>query len=885
MKDSSPVIIRREDYRPPPYTIEQVELTFELGEQLTRITAVSQVLRTDKGASDAPLVLDGQALTLESLALDGVELTASQYTLSDESLLIPNVPARFTLRVVSTLNPSENRALEGLYVSGGNFCTQCEAEGFRRITWFLDRPDVMARYKTRIIADKARFPVLLSNGNRSAQEDLPNGLHAATWEDPFPKPCYLFALVAGDLACARDTFVTRTGRQVSLEVYVTEDHLDQTAHCLASLARAMRWDEEAFGREYDLDVYMIVAVRDFNMGAMENKGLNIFNTKYVLARADTATDADFQNVEAVVAHEYFHNWSGNRVTCRDWFQLSLKEGFTVFRDQEFSSAMGSRALKRIQDVQRLLSVQFPEDAGPTSHPVRPDAYVEINNFYTPTVYEKGAEVVRMLQTLLGPERFRAGTDLYFERHDGQAVTCDDFVQALTDASGTELKLFRRWYSQAGTPLVQARGQYDAHARSYRLTLTQSTAPTPGQPHKLPLLIPVRVGLLDRRGDDLPLTLAGERADGETTRLLLLDALETTYTFSNVPEEPVPSLLRGFSAPVRLESDCSDGGLLLRMAKDSDPYCRWEASQTLAQRRVASVLAQLDRGEAPRLDAAFADAFGRALAGNADPDLLSLALTLPGESLIGDRLPVVDPARVHEARTFIERSLALLHLDLLRACYDALSDSGPYTLRPEAMGRRSLRNMCLRYLMASGDEAHRGLARAQFDAASNMTDMIAALACLVNVEGPERSAALAEFYTRFAHEALVVDKWFSVQATSHRATTLDEVSALMSHPAFNLQNPNRARALIDSFAAGNPYRFHDAGGGGYTFLRRQIERIDGFNGQVAARMVAPLARCARIEPGRRSLMIGELRTLRALPTLSRDLSEQVDKALKAQEPNA
>jgi aminopeptidase N len=885
MKDSSPVVIRREDYRPPPYTIEQVELTFELGESLTRVTAVSQVVRTGQAASDAPLVLDGQALTLESVALAGRTLATDEYTLSEESLTIPNVPARFSLRIVSTLNPSENRALEGLYVSGGNFCTQCEAEGFRRITWFLDRPDVMARYKTRIIADKARFPVLLSNGNRVASEDLADGLHAATWEDPFPKPCYLFALVAGDLACARDTFVTRSGRKVSLEVYVTADHLDQTAHCLLSLSHAMRWDEEAFGREYDLDVYMIVAVRDFNMGAMENKGLNIFNTKYVLARPDTATDADFQNVEAVVAHEYFHNWSGNRVTCRDWFQLSLKEGFTVFRDQEFSSAMGSRALKRIQDVQRLQSVQFPEDAGPTSHPVRPDAYVEINNFYTPTVYEKGAEVVRMLLTLLGPERFRAGTDLYFARHDGQAVTCDDFVEALADASGVELKLFRRWYSQAGTPLVQARGRYDANARSYSLTLSQSTAPTPGQPHKLPLLIPVRVGLLDRRGDDLPLTLAGESADGETTRLLLLDALETTYTFSDVPEEPVPSLLRGFSAPVRLESDCSDGGLLLRMAKDSDPYCRWEASQTLAQRRLASVLGQLERGEAPRLDAAFADAFGRALASNADPDLLSLSLTLPSESLIGDRLPVVDPARVHDARAFIERSLALLHRDLLRACYDALSDGGPYTLSPEAMGRRSLRNMCLRYLMASGDEAHEGLARAQFAAATNMTDMIAALSCLVNVEGPDRAEALAEFYARFAHEALVVDKWFSVQATSHRATTLDEVSALMSHPAFNLQNPNRARALIDSFAAGNPYRFHDARGGGYSFLRAQVERIDSFNGQVAARMVAPLARFARIEPGRRGLMIEQLRSLRAVPTLSKDLSEQVDKALKAQETSA
>jgi aminopeptidase N len=880
MKDSSPVVIRREDYRPPAYTIESVELVFQLDETATRVSADSLVLRTASAAADAPLVLSGQDLLLESIAIDGRVLDASEYTLDAESLSVTNVPARFSLRVVSRLNPSANRALEGLYVSGGNFCTQCEAEGFRRMTWFLDRPDVMARYRTRIEADQARYPVLLSNGNLIAREQLPHGRHACTWEDPFPKPCYLFALVAGDLACARDSFVTASGREVALEVYVAKEHLDQTAHSLASLARAMRWDEEAFGREYDLDVYMIVAVRDFNMGAMENKGLNIFNTKYVLARADTATDADFQNVEAVVAHEYFHNWSGNRVTCRDWFQLSLKEGFTVFRDQEFSSSMGSRALKRIQDVQRLLSVQFPEDAGPTAHPVRPDSYMEINNFYTPTVYEKGAEVVRMLQTLLGPEAFRRGTDLYFTRHDGQAVTCDDFVQALEDASQVDLTLFRRWYAQAGTPVLRAQGSYDARARRYSLTLSQSTPPTPGQPTKLPLLIPVRFGLLDTNGEDLPLTLLGETSEGDTTRLLLLDQAEATFTFCNINEEPVPSTLRGFSAPVRLESDTSDAGLLLRMARDSDPYCRWEASQTLAQRRLASVVGQLSRAEPARLDPAYVEAFGRALASNAEPDLLSLALTLPSESILSDRTEVADPTLIHEARAFLERGLANAHHNLLLACYEALSQPGPYQLTPEAMGRRSLRNMCLRYLMAASDKAEASLARQQFDNATNMTDMIAALACLVNVEGSDRSEALQRFYARFESEALVVDKWFSVQASSHRATTLDEVSALMSHPAFNLQNPNRARALIDSFAGGNPYRFHDPRGTGYVFLREQVARIDGFNGQVAARMVAPLTRFARIEPRRRGLMLRELRNLRGLPQLSKDLSEQVDKALQA-----
>jgi aminopeptidase N len=882
MKDTQSGVIRREDYRPPPFTIDHVELDFQLGEELTRVKATSRVRRTGAGADDAPLLLDGTGLVLESIAIDGRPLSAEEYFLSEETLSLSNVPQQFTLTIVSTLNPRANTALEGLYVSGGNFCTQCEAEGFRRITWFLDRPDVMARYRTRIVADRERYPVLLSNGNRVSHEQLPDGLHAATWEDPFPKPCYLFALVAGKLACASDSYVTGSGRSVALEVYVAEEHLDQTGHCLASLARAMRWDEQAFGREYDLDVYMIVAVRDFNMGAMENKGLNVFNTKYVLARADIATDSDFQNVEAVVAHEYFHNWSGNRVTCRDWFQLSLKEGFTVFRDQEFSSDMGSRALKRVQDVQRLFAVQFPEDAGPTAHPVRPDAYAEINNFYTPTVYEKGAEVVRMLSTLLGPERFRRGTDLYFARHDGQAVTCDDFVKALEDAAGVDLTQFKRWYAQAGTPVVRASGSYDARARSYRLSFAQHTPKTPGQPHKQPLHIPVRVGLLNAAGEDLPLTLEGERTPGPTTRLLELTSERDSFVFVDVPEPPVLSLLRDFSAPVRLEADCSDAGLLLRMARDSDAYCRWDASQTLAHRRIEAVMAQLARGEPPSLDDAFIEAFGTALASTADPDLLSLALTLPAETVIGDRAALADPALIHDARSFVERALGLAHADPLGRRYASLADSGPYQLTPEAMGRRSLRNMCLRYIMAAGDGHSGSVARAQFGTATNMTDLMAALGSLVNVDGPDREAALSHFYARFEREELVIDKWFSVQAGSQRATTLDEVIALMDHPAFNLQNPNRARALIDGFAAGNPYRFHEPSGRGYTFLRAQVARIDRFNALVAARMAAPLTRLARIEPQRRALMLRELKLLRAEPGLSKDLSEQVDKALSAAE---
>jgi aminopeptidase N len=881
MKDSTPVVIHREDYRPPPYTIEQVDLTFELDEEATLVRAVSQVLRTAAGAADAPLILDGQDIELVSLAIDGKRLTPADYSLAAETLTIPNVPARFTLHVEGRVAPARNKALEGLYVSGGNFCTQCEAEGFRRITWFLDRPDVMARYRTRIEANKARYPELLSNGNRVEAGELADGRHYAVWEDPFPKPCYLFALVAGDLLARSDSFTTRSGRQVTLKVYVAAEHLDQTEHCMASLKRAMKWDEEVFGREYDLDIYMIVAVRDFNMGAMENKGLNVFNTKYVLARPDTATDLDFANVEAVVAHEYFHNWSGNRVTCRDWFQLSLKEGFTVFRDQEFSSDVGSRALKRIQDVQRLFAAQFPEDAGPTAHPVRPDSYVEINNFYTPTVYEKGAEVVRMLKTLLGPEKFRQGTDLYFERHDGQAVTCDDFVNALEAASGVDLGQFRRWYSQAGTPTVRAKGQYDATRREYRLNLQQTLLPTPGQDTKLPLQIPVLMGLLGPDGRDMPLTLAGEATAGPTTRLIELREPQTELCFVNVTSEPTASLLRGFSAPVRLEDDSSDDQLLLRMAHDSDAFCRWDAAQTLAHRRLASVIASLMEGRAPKLDGAFIAAFGRALESAADPQLLAQALALPGEGVIADRLALVDPTAVHEARAFVERTLGEAHAEALRARYHSLEDRGPYSLDSAAMGRRSLRNLCLRFLFAASDMRDGSLPLAQFASASNMTDLVAALGCLVHLDDQRRRSALESFYERYRHEALVVDKWFALQASSQREAMLsEELPALLAHPAFSLENPNRARSLVDGFAVGNPFRFHDPSGAGYRFLRERVLQIDPFNPQVAARMVAPLTRFARFEPKRRGLMVAQLTEMLDSGKLSRDLYEQVSKALRA-----
>jgi aminopeptidase N len=880
MKDSTPNVIRREDYRPPPYVIERIDLELELDEEATQVRAESVVVRTAQGADDAPLVLDGQDMALVSVAIDGRTLAASEYTLGPESLLIPGVPARFTLEIRGVTNPAANKALEGLYVSGGNFCTQCEAEGFRRITWFLDRPDVMARYRTRIVADKARYPVLLSNGNLLESGDLDNGRHFALWEDPFPKPCYLFALVAGTLSRREGTFVTRSGREVQLHVYVAEEHLPQTEHCMASLQRAMKWDEEVFGREYDLDIYMIVAVRDFNMGAMENKGLNVFNTKYVLASPDTATDTDFQNIEAVVAHEYFHNWSGNRVTCRDWFQLSLKEGFTVYRDQEFSADVGSRALKRIQDVQRLLAVQFPEDAGPTAHPVRPDSYVEINNFYTPTVYEKGSEVVRMMHTLLGPERFRRGTDLYFERHDGQAVTCDDFVKAMEDASGVSLAHFRRWYSTAGTPIVSAHSEYHADARELHLTLTQRTPDTPGQAGKPPLLIPVRVGLLGPDGRDLPLDCAGASRSEGSSVLLELTEVSQTFVFRGVPARPTPSLLRGFSAPVRLETDSGDDDLLLRMAHDSDAYGRWDAAQTLAHRRIGSVLGQLATGAEPRLDEAFVAAFGAALASAEDPQLLALSLALPAEGVIADRMERVDPRLVHEARGFVERALARAHRAELLRVYGAMTERGAYRLDPDAMGKRSLRNTCLRYLMSSEERGQGGLAREQLEAATNMTDRIAALACLVHVEGPDRLEALADFYERYRADALVIDKWFTLQASSSRAETLDEVEALLGHPAFDLKNPNRARSLIDGLSSANPLRFHDESGRGYAFLRARVQEVDRFNPQVAARMLLPLTRFERYEPRRRGLMLEELRRMMRGANLSRDVYEQVSKALNS-----
>jgi aminopeptidase N len=881
MDKSTPRAILLQDYAPPPFLVDEIDLEASLGEELTTVRSrLSARPNPAAAAGGRALVLNGQDLRLVSISLDGRALSPSDYTLGSESLTLHDVPDRpFTIETVSALNPRENTSLEGLYVSGGMFCTQCEAEGFRKITWFPDRPDVMARYRTTIVADRARYPVLLSNGNLVGREDLPDGRHRAVWEDPFPKPSYLFALVAGDLAEVCDRFVTRSGRQVDLRLYVEHGNEDKVGHALDSLKRAMKWDEDVYGLEYDLDVFMIVAVGDFNMGAMENKGLNIFNTKYVLARPETATDADFLGVETVVAHEYFHNWTGNRVTCRDWFQLSLKEGLTVFRDQEFSSDMHSRPVKRISDVQRLRAAQFPEDAGPMAHPVRPESYIEINNFYTTTVYEKGAEVVRMIHTLLGPERFRKGMDLYFARHDGQAVTCEDFVAAMEDASGVDLGQFRRWYSQAGTPVVEASGQWDAAAQRYRLELRQSTPPTPGQPEKLPLHIPVAVGLVGRSGRELPLRLAGEAAPGATTRVLDLREAHQVFVFEDIPEEPVPSLLRGFSAPVRLKASYSDADLTFLMSYDGDAFNRWEAGQTLATRLLLGLVDDARQGRPLALAPGFAEAFARLLRDGADdPAFAAQAMVLPGEGYLAQQMEPIEVDAIHTAREFVRRSLAETLREPLLDTYRGLAGNAPFSTDAAAIGRRSLKNLALAYLMTLDEREMVELCLRQFDGATAMTDAIAALSLIADTDAPEREEVLERFYGRWKHEALVVDKWFAVQAASKRADTLDRVERLLGHPAFQIRNPNKVYALIGSFAGSNPVRFHDASGAGYRFLADRVLELDPLNPQVASRLVKMFARWRKYDRRRQDLMRAEIERIAARPGLSRDVYEIATKSL-------
>ena len=884
MRTEQPQMIYLKDYQAPDYLIDETHLTFELFEDHTLVHAQLLMRRNPARGPGLPaLALDGQQLELLSVSLDDIEQAADDYQLSDSHLILHPTSEQFVVDTSVRIHPETNTALEGLYKSGGMFCTQCEAEGFRKITYYLDRPDVMSKFTTTVVAEQHSYPILLSNGNPIASGPDDDGRHWATWEDPFMKPAYLFALVAGDLWCVEDTFTTMSERSVALRIYVEPENIDKCQHAMTSLKKSMRWDEETYGREYDLDIFMIVAVNDFNMGAMENKGLNIFNSSAVLARAETATDAAHQRVEAIVAHEYFHNWSGNRVTCRDWFQLSLKEGFTVFRDSEFSADMNSRTVKRIQDVAYLRTHQFAEDAGPMAHAVRPESFIEISNFYTLTVYEKGSEVVRMIHTLLGAEGFRKGSDLYFERHDGQAVTCDDFIKAMEDANGADLSQFKRWYSQAGTPRLAVSEHYDAQQHTYSLTFAQSCPATPDKVEKLPFVIPVELGLLDAQGGEIALQLAGETVASGTSRVLSVTQAEQTFTFVGVNEKPLPSLLRGFSAPVKLSFDYSRDQLMFLMQHDSDGFNRWDAGQQLSVQVLQELIGQHQRGEALVMDQRLVEAL-RTVLGNDQLDQAMVAemLSLPGEAYLTEISDVADVEAIHTAREFARKQLADSLFDALWARYQAnreVSKTTPYVAEAEHFARRALQNIALSYLMLSGKPQVLAAALEQFEHSDNMTERLTALAVLVNSPfEAEKAAALASFAEQFKDNPLVMDQWFSVQAGSTLPGSLQRVRELMEHPAFTLKNPNKVRALVGAFAGQNLINFHAADGSGYRFLADLVIELNGFNPQIASRQLAPLTRWRKYDAARQALMKAELVRIRDSGELSSDVFEVVSKSL-------
>ncbi len=880
MTETTHSVVYRREYAAPDYSIESIDLRFELGENSTVVTSQLVIKRQyDVSLGLRPLVLNGKSLTLLDLRLDDAPLDQGSYRVTPDLLTIHEVPSLFTLEVVTGLRPQDNTSLEGLYRSTGMFCTQCEAEGFRAITYYPDRPDVLTLFTVTIIADRLRYPVLLSNGNLMASGELPDGRHFATWHDPFKKPSYLFALVAGDLVCIENSFKTCSGRNVSLQIYVHEQNRHKCDHAMRSLIKAMRWDEEVYGREYDLDCYMIVAVDDFNMGAMENKGLNVFNSCYVLASPATATDDDYHAIEEVIGHEYFHNWSGNRVTCRDWFQLSLKEGLTVFRDQEFSADMQSRGVKRIQDVRTLRTSQFAEDSGPMAHPVRPDSYIEINNFYTSTIYNKGAELVRMQHTMLGTEQFRRGMDLYFNRFDGQAVTVDDFVQSMAEAGAIDLEQFALWYSQAGTPLLSIYGSYIAADKTFTLTVRQSCAATPGQPDKSPLHIPLSLGLLGLNGVQLPLTMAGEATRVDTTRILHLHEAEEKFCFIALEEEPVPALLRSFSAPVKIEYSYSYDQLALLMGHEVDPFCRWEAGQRMAVQVILLLAADSQNGLEMILDPAFAASFRATLTGgNPDCAFLAETLTLPSEKYIAEHLKVVDPGAIRKARQFVITSLAAQLKEEFHAVYSNNRSYKAYTPDDSRSGERRLANLCLAYLVSNGGQDEIKLCLEQYRQADNMTDTIGALTPLASCDCPERREVLVDFYQRWQGDRLVVDKWFTLQATSILPGTLDELRVLLDHPAFELTNPNRFRSLVGAFSQGNQGNFHRPDGSGYRFLADQLLRLIPVNPQVSARMLAPLTGWRRFEKLRSIQMQQQLQRISAVADLPRDVYEVVTKSL-------
>ena len=884
-----PKTIYLKDYQVPGYLIKTTDLRFEIYDGETIVSAMLHLYRNPAAqVPAAQLTLHGADLELVSIALDGNILAADAYEFGEESITIFNTPAEFKLLTITKIKPEANTSLEGLYRSRTMYCTQCEAEGFRKITYYLDRPDVMSEFTTTVVADK-KYPVLLSNGNLIDQGEADNNRHYATWHDPFKKPAYLFALVAGDLSHIQDSFTTCSGREVALKIFVEPKDLDKCGHAMTSLKNSMRWDEEVYGREYDLDIFMIVAVDDFNMGAMENKGLNIFNTSCVLAKPETTTDAGFQRVEGVVAHEYFHNWSGNRVTCRDWFQLSLKEGFTVYRDSEFSADLGSRTVKRVEDVSLLRTLQFAEDAGPMAHPIRPESYIEISNFYTMTIYEKGAEIIRMLATLLGKENFRKGTDLYFERHDGQAVTTDDFVAALADASGRDLTQFKRWYSQAGTPRLQVTDHYDENAQEYSLTIKQSCPPTPECQNKLPFHIPVAVGLLGSAGD-LPLYLKDVEPDFETGdnthKVLELTAAEQTFVFQRVQEKPVPSLLRGFSAPVKLHYAYSRTDLIVLMRRDSDGFNRWEASQQLGLQAIRHAMSLYQRGDdltALQLDADLVAAYRSLLQDESlDKAMVAYMLSLPSEAYISELAEVVDVEAIHYSRAAIRKILARELRAEFMGIYTAYNHAQGYTATADAIAARSLKNVALGYLMLLGEDELIRACEQQYRTSNNMTDVMAALTQLVNTDSPLAQtlaeSALVDFYQRWQDESLVVNQWLMVQASCALPNTLAKVKSLQQHPAYDGKNPNKIRALIASFCNANAINFHADAGAGYKFLADQIIVLNTQNPQIASRLLTPLTKWKKYSPERQGLMKTELERIMAEPSLSKDVFEVVSKSL-------
>jgi aminopeptidase N len=877
------------EYQEPDFLIDHVDLVFELGEEKTRVLSSMQLKKRLSNGS-APLVLMGEDLDLGKVKIDSRMLAGNAYKVTETTLTIFDAPDTFTLEVETFIKPQDNFSLEGLYKSSGNYCTQCEAEGFRKITYFLDRPDVMALFTTTIIADKKKYPVLLSNGNPVESGDYGNGSHWAKWQDPFKKPCYLFALVAGDLAFIEDTYTTGSGRDVLLRIYVQHHNIDQCDFAMASLKKSMLWDEETYGREYDLDVYNIVAVDDFNMGAMENKGLNVFNSKYVLARQETATDTDFINIEGVIGHEYFHNWSGNRVTCRDWFQLTLKEGLTVFRDQQFTADMNSAAPKRIDDVNILRTAQFAEDGGPMAHPIQPDSYQEINNFYTVTVYNKGAEIIRMIYTLLGKDKFRSGMDLYFERYDGHAVTTEEFVCAMEDASQIDLKQFRRWYKQAGTPVIKVDEQYDLDNKVYSLTLSQQTPSTPGQDEKRPFHIPVKVSLMNRSAKPVswqPDTAQEQTSDAEVSNAVLnFTEQKQQFKFNQVEEKPILSILQGYSAPVKLDFDRDDEELAVCMANETDDFNRWEAGQCLSTRLILSLVDSINAARDLSIPGYYVDACQKTLNDKTlDKALIARALTLPSLSYVGEMMPVIDVDAIHQAREFIYSQLALkLETDFLEVYQQ--NSQHEYDLSPASMAKRFLRNQALSYLMYV-DGRGESLAKAQYRAADNMTDQMTAFRSLVHHQSSSSDEVIQQFYQQWQGDNLVMDKWFTVQATAPSLMAADpehpaagyRIKQLFEHNDFDIKNPNRVRSLLGAFCSANPVCFHDVSGFGYNLLGQYIETLNAINPQIASRLCVPLTRWKRYSKTRQNLMKSELNRLILLPELSRDVTELVEKSLK------